>query len=951
MLDFQVPGAIALYRAMEGCKASNVGIAMGGQALDLHGLTSELARMAVRVKLLDIAIAMTSCNDFWKNPKHHGLQADGSLLLLVGLGQHSRTGETILAPSILQMLEEELGLQAHFHPSNEAMLMIPKHELLELMQKCCQQPDTAGLCTRTNFTGAKESKGSRARPRIQNKTWDSQDDVQAESRNFWGLRPRVDESFKEDALIASQTLNWHRRETQFSGAVDDCSLASAGQGDRSNRWWDSWEAEWDEGWDWEEKWHRTADGVPTAPGEVVTGKDNPRRPKGPMWLDGRYQPVPTLNHSQLAEAIVDAQSQVDELHWQALCRRAELVAMSMTPAELLAVARCVAQRQSGQLRLMWKIATFMVERICSFTTTDLVCIAHVYSSLDAVHHGMLNVVALILASPEDERTMDAVLAVDVLKSFARAQYPLPLIVEEVRRVILNDDLETLTPHVALSALNSFSALKRLDGEMLGCLLPRAIAQVPGPESVSQICAAASWGYGQAKKFQAASTPTDSKRDSKRLNELTELTQDLELTPAWMSVSDAQEAILMTLFEQLQHCRWQQLQVLRQKVQAPKRDAFDAALGSSSGPLCVVPTLGNMASVKGDLLLAAAQLLATQHLPSHARLAEQILSAAVGSKVMLWSAHQRVQWLTVAADLAEARPSTGVMPPAALIQGILDSISALETPHLAMLSPGVSAVLPRILTEYGQSVVLTVTETLKLICQVRPELYRLRLEETYRVLHGSFKSQGILLNFDADSARAVEPSLFGLMTATLDSLPAKFKSEAVFHHKGISHVELAAWCSLLAGIPRVPRVPQVPQVVPSGSDVEVPAVPEAIWQLLALECRDSLAASGLGLEGEAEGEEGEDGEKLEKVSGAAVAKVMLDAFLKVKDTYDWEISDPESPLGIISVAIQTQWKRAIARDGELEDPMHEPAPIPSEDALCLKHVFAESGIELPADVRV
>ena len=78
---------------------------------------------------------------------------------------------------------------------------------------------------------------------------------------------------------------------------------------------------------------------------------------------------------------------------------------------------------------------------------------------------------------------------------------------------------------------------------------------------------------------------------------------------------------------------------------------------------------------------------------------------------------------------------------------------------------------------------------------------------------------------------------------------------------------------------------------------------------------------------------------------------MDSFLKVKDVYNWRILDQESPLGIVALAVQTQWKRAIARDGELEDPLHEPPAIPSEDARCLKHLFEESGIELPTDVRI
>ena len=745
---------------------------------------------------------------------------------------------------------------------------------------------------------------------------------QDESQNFWGLRPGVvDRKFQEDALVTKDALKWHRKETQFSGEIEDSSWAQRSNEGSKHRWWDSWEAEWDDGWDWEEKWQsRRLDGTP-AGSEVIVGKEEPRRPKGPMWLqEGVYQPVPTLNHSQLAEAIVDARNKrVDELHWQALCRRAELVAMSMTPAELLAVSRCVAERQSGQLRLLWKIATFMVERIGSYTTTDLVCLAHVYSSLDAVHHGMLNVVALILASPEDERMMDATLAVDALKSFARAQYPLPLLIGEVRRILLCENSSELKPSMALSALDSFSRLKGLDGELLSTLLPTVLGPVSSAEGLAQICAAASWAYKEPRKAAEASQTVN-------------LTKELEKT-AWMSLSQAHREILNTLVKRLEYSKLQQLQVLRQKGQT----SFQAwkmrgsAALTASLPLCVVPTLDHeMASVKGDLLLAAAHLLVdagtseqdTDTRAKYSKLAGEILIAAAGTstKLALWPSAEQVQWLTIAVQIAEVSPPpqetlTTLTP---LIPLMLRSISALEASKLTMISAEVADVLPRILKSYGKVTISDVSVTVNLLCNaVRPELYRLRLQETYRVLHGS-------LTIQASVAESIESTAVAdLLKTVLQSLPTKLKSESVFHQNSRpSGADLAAWCSLLANF-----------------ELISPAnVPEEVWKLLSLESQNALVASGLG---EISGE----------VSGAAVAKQMLDAFLQVKDHYHWKITDDTTPLGIIALAVQTQWKRAIARDGELEDPMHEPAPIPTEDATSLKHLFENSGIELPTEVRI
>ena len=115
------------------CGLQDLQCAEGREVLTYTGLTAELARIAVRVKLLDIATAMTS-TEFWRNPQKHGLQEDGSLYFIVGLGQHSKTGESILGPSVLQMLEQEFGLHAHYHPKNEALLRIPKHQLVRFVE-------------------------------------------------------------------------------------------------------------------------------------------------------------------------------------------------------------------------------------------------------------------------------------------------------------------------------------------------------------------------------------------------------------------------------------------------------------------------------------------------------------------------------------------------------------------------------------------------------------------------------------------------------------------------------------------------------------------------------------------------------------------------------------------------------------------------------------------------
>ena len=87
----------------------------------------------------------------------------------------------------------------------------------------------------------------------------------------------------------------------------------------------------------------------------------------------------------------------------------------------------------------------------------------------------------------------------------------------------------------------------------------------------------------------------------------------------------------------------------------------------------------------------------------------------------------------------------------LIPLMLRSISALEASKLTMISAEVADVLPRILKSYGKVTISDVSVTVNLLCNaVRPELYRLRLQETYRVLHGS-------LTIQASVAESIEPT--------------------------------------------------------------------------------------------------------------------------------------------------------------------------------------------------
>ena len=693
----------------------------------------------------------------------------------------------------------------------------------------------------------------------------------------------------------------------MKGALVEASIESP-----PSRWWDSWDAEWDEGWDWEEKWQSTRpDGMPAGPSEIVSGKDDPRRPRGPLWpsldADG-YQPVATLNHSQLVAAIVAARNgHADELQWQALCRRAELVAMSMTPAELLAVARCVAERQSGQLRLLWKIAMFVVEHLGSFTVQDLACLANVYSSIDSVHHGMLNVVALILASSDDERNLDHVLAVDILASFARAQYPLPLLLQEARKALLTDTAN-LTPRLALSALQSLSTLEALDGELLAALLDRALLDSGPQQSVQQAFATAAWAWQVRTLLE--------KVDESHLPDMPETEEKDREVPSTAG-REALERITEVLSESLQSCDLRRLRLIQ----------------ADDGPLCLLVSSGKPSQMPSKFLLASALLLTHRKEPDgrYGSLAIELVAAAAGSAPQLaaWSTEQQVQWLRVAVEAAEAAPTASkaelVLP---LLQAIPGHASYLLIPEAACLA----SLLPRVLAHYPSSVaaVAAVTEASSALAEaVCPELFRLRVHEARQVLHAYCTLLAELELADQAHAQALLPHASTLFQKILDGFPAKLKSESVFHRRGSggqpSPRELAAWCALLS---------DVDLVHPLGVKV-----PERIWELLAAECQEALTAAGLGQE------------SLDEESGAAIAEQMLQAFVRKQGEYGWDIANSETPLGVMAEAVQVLWRRAVARDGELEDPMHEPAAIPGEDAVRLRRLMAQQGLDLPEEVLI
>merc|ERR1712183_1243642 len=61
---------------------------------------------------------------------------------------------------------------------------------------------------------------------------------------------------------------------------------------------------------------------------------------------------------------------------------------------------------------------------------------------------------------------------------------------------------------------------------------------------------------------------------------------------------------------------------------------------------------------------------------------------------------------------------------------------------------------------------------------------------------------------------------------------------------------------------------------------------------------------------------------------------------------WNAADESTPLGAVASAVAFEWRRNVACDGELEDPIHEPLPIPATAERRLRDVFQDLPQQVP-----
>eukprot|EP00933_Yihiella_yeosuensis_P081872 TRINITY_DN95572_c0_g1_i1.p1 TRINITY_DN95572_c0_g1~~TRINITY_DN95572_c0_g1_i1.p1 ORF type:complete len:504 (+),score=134.34 TRINITY_DN95572_c0_g1_i1:137-1513(+) len=437
--------------------------------------------------------------------------------------------------------------------------------------------------------------------------------------------------------------------------------------------------------------------------------------------------------------------------------------------------------------------------------------------------------------------------------------------------------------------------------------------ISASSSLAEACAAADWALFAHQSLNAMSLPKsdamtgDTDPDLEGALALMDESRKMSREEAMTLVLDSLRSSLSE--HQLHHCR-----VLQ-------------AARPGKPPLCVLPRQGGRAQssaaakVDGLSLLSSAELLmAEQAEKADVALAAALFDAVCNStnKVKAWQPEHQVRWLTVATSAMEASvviQSDSIVP-------LLNSLASLKSGQFVPPAAALASVLPRTLQAAGPDIANEISRVGSALCEsLKPELFRLRLWEARESLGGSLLlCQKLPKECGGDT---MKPLANNLLTATLEGLSAKFKAECVFHRRGgegPGGPEVASWCTLLANQELL------------GKDA-----PEDVWEHLAGEAIRSLAASGLGHDDRGLSSH-ED--MMGFTSGAAIAADMLEAFGSVGKRKGWNVEDSDSPLGRLIQAVDAEWRRSVAVDGEKEDPIHEPAAVPTEDGLHLQRLFEE-----------
>lgn len=344
----------------------------------------------------------------------------------------------------------------------------------------------------------------------------------------------------------------------------------------------------------------------------------------------------------------------------------------------------------------------------------------------------------------------------------------------------------------------------------------------------------------------------------------------------------------------------------------------------SGMLCIMPRKyaagasadkSTAVGISGDMLLATAEFLvdtSTFSLETSAAAQDALIVASLFEGAMqtrclqAWSLELQVGWLRLAAT---ALPLLEMDTLKAGSSALLTSLEKQPPSKMVTHAAVCFKALPALAAKATRVEVASFATAL--VSVVRREHFRLRIHEASAVLDNCCK---LLTLLPKDNAVQLRDNVERLAATALAGLPAKFNSERVFHGKhgdGVKEEDVLLWCELMTRIPDAITISN--------------AVLNNIWKHLA----------------------GEVVLVINRGEPDETTVAILRAFVSESHRRGWDAKDVSSPLGAVAEVVAVEWKRAIVRDGELEDAMHEPLPIPDAAEAELLSLFSQIGLKAPS----
>ena len=350
--------------------------------------------------------------------------------------------------------------------------------------------------------------------------------------------------------------------------------------------------------------------------------------------------------------------------------------------------------------------------------------------------------------------------------------------KEAKRTLLSTAVTSeseahLTPAKAVRALRSLTHLDGLDGRALAALLgvalsPAASAPAAGP-SLQAVCAACCWAQAARTRLGALEPP--------------------EPGSGAVSGGEALSQVAAAARVALGLVDLRGLRVM------------------PGGQRCLVPRLagapgagaGAAVTVDGEHLLAAAELLAQRGAsPEDARLVAALLDAACRPGAAdAWPEALQVRWLRLGVAASAAAESRGVACPTASAAPLLAALAGRQPHRLVPQAADIFEALPAVAAADGARAAAEAAALAFMLAEeVESNLFRLTLREAHVVTRGCAR---LVEGLSAEHASRLRPLAAALLRTAAETLPAKCRSEGVFHRReeGLAAADVAAWCELLA----------------------------------------------------------------------------------------------------------------------------------------------------------